>query len=179
MNKQLSNGFTTLIIAGVAILALVVLGLAGNRSGSKGGEPAGGPRTGHAAPALAGKSTDSKSVSLADYKGKVVLLNFWATWCGPCRQELPSIAALHEKYKDRGLVVLGIASDETPEPVNEFLKENPLPFTNVYNTNEIKQAYAIQALPTTVLIDKEGQMVFDIDGYNPNLDLGALVEKYL
>jgi thiol-disulfide isomerase/thioredoxin len=177
MNKQLSNGFSTFIIAGVAILALVVLGLAGNRS--KGGEVGGGPRTGYPAPALAAKSTDSKSVSLADYKGKVVLLNFWATWCGPCRQELPSIAALHEKYKDRGLVVLGVASDDTPEPVNEYLKESPLPFVNVYTTEEIKQAYGISSLPTTVLIDKGGQIVFDIEGYNPNLDLGALVEKYL
>ncbi len=175
MNRQVSSGSTIFIIAGVAILALIALGFAGNT----GGLPKSGPRAGHSAPALSAKSTDGKSVSLADFKGKVVLLNFWATWCGPCRQELPVIAALQEKYKDRGLVVLGVAGDETPEPVQKFLESSPLPFTNLYTTKEIVETYGIKALPTSVLIDKNGQIVFDIDGYDPKLDFGALVERYL
>jgi thiol-disulfide isomerase/thioredoxin len=177
MNKQLSSGFSIFVIAGVSMLALVILGLASNRGG--GVEPEGGVRTGHAAPALTTKTTDGKAIALTDLKDKVVLLNFWATWCGPCRQEMPAIAALQKKYKDRGLVVLGVASDDTPEPVQEYLKTNPQPFTNIYTTDMIRKDYAIQSLPTTVLIDKSGKIVFDIDGYDPRLDLGKIVEKYL
>lgn len=175
MNKQLSSGATIFIIAGVAILALVALGLAGRDSHL----PDPGPRTGRMAPPLVGKSVDGKEVNLADFKGKVVLINFWATWCKPCRMELPEIAKIHEKYKDRGLVVLGVAGDETPEPVQKFLKSNPLPFTNVYVTVDIGKGYEVRSLPTSVLIDKTGKVVFDIEAYDPKLDFGTLIEKYL
>jgi thiol-disulfide isomerase/thioredoxin len=179
MKKQLPNGASAVIITSVVILALVLIGLAprGGRGGGEEVKP--GLRTGSESKPLSGKTTDGKTISLADLKGKVVLVNFWATWCAPCREEMPAIIALHEKYKDRGLVVLSIASDDTPEPVDALLKDSPLPFTVVYGTEDMKRTYAINALPTTVLIDKSGQIVFDIDGYNPKLDFGALVEKYL
>jgi thiol-disulfide isomerase/thioredoxin len=181
MKKQLPNGASAVILVGVVVLALVLIGLAprgrGGSSGSEEVKP--GPRTGSASRALSGKTTDGKTISLADLKGKVVLVNFWATWCAPCREEMPEIVALHKKYKDRGLVILSIASDETHEPVDALLKDSPLPFTVVYGTDDMKRTYAVNALPTTVLIDKEGQIVFDVDGYNPRLDFGALVEKYL
>ncbi|MGC4044089.1 MAG: TlpA disulfide reductase family protein [Armatimonas sp.] len=128
---------------------------------------------------MTGKSTEDKQITLSDLKGKVVLLNFWATWCNPCRQEMPEIVKLQEKYKDRGLVVVGVAADETPEPVIAFLKKNPLPYTNIYITGDIAKVYGVGAFPTSVLIDKNGQIVFDIDGYDPSLDFGKLIEKYL
>jgi thiol-disulfide isomerase/thioredoxin len=179
MKKQLPSGTSAVIIVGVVVLALVLIGLAPRGGRSGGGEPKPGPRTGSASRPLSGKTTDGRAVSLADFKGKVVLINFWATWCGPCREEMPAIIALHKKYKDRGLVVLSIASDDTPEPVDALLKDNPLPFTVIYGTDDMKRTYAVNALPTTVLIDKSGQIVYDIDGYDPKLDFGALVEKYL
>jgi thiol-disulfide isomerase/thioredoxin len=180
MKKQLPHGVSAVIVAAVVAFAIVLVGLAPRGSGSRRDEEVKpGPRTGSASRALSGKTTDGKTVSLADFKGKVVLVNFWATWCGPCRQEMPEIIALHKKYKDRGLVVLSIASDDTPEPVDALLKDSPLPFTVIYGTDDMKRTYAVNSLPTTVLIDKSGQIVFDIDGYNPSLDFAALVEKHL
>ncbi len=178
MKKQLPSGTSAVIIVSVVVLALVLIGLGPHRQGSR-DEPKPGPRTGSPSRPISGKTTDGKTVSLADFKGKVVLINFWATWCGPCRQEMPEIIALHNKYKDRGLVVLSIASDDTQGPVDALLKDSPLPFTVVYGTDDMKRTYAVNALPTTVLIDKSGQIVYDIDGYDPKLDFGALVEKYL
>jgi thiol-disulfide isomerase/thioredoxin len=180
MKKQLPSGVSAAVIASVVVLALVLIGLAprGGRGGASDPAPS-GPRTGSAAPALSGQTTDGKTVSLTDLKGKVVLINFWATWCGPCRQEMPELVALYKKYKERGLVVLSVAADETHEPVDAFLKDSPLPFTVVYGVEDMKRAYAVNSLPTTVLVDKDGQIVFDIDGYDPTLDFGALVEKYL
>jgi peroxiredoxin len=173
MNRQISSSASIFIIAGVSILLLVALGLAG-----RGGPLKGGKRTGQPAPALTGRTTAGRQISLADLKGKVVLLNFWATWCRPCRDELPMLAKLHEKYKDRGLAVLGVA-DDTPSAVDGFLKADPLPYPTVYGDKAMVQSYGVEAYPTSILIDKNGQIVFDIDGYDPELNFDALVEKYL
>ena len=188
MKKQLPHGVSGIVIATVVLLALLVVGVYSGKSAvPHGAYPAQtgesgervGPRTGKMAPALSFTSVDGKKISLEDLKGKVVLVNFWATWCGPCRMEMPTLIKLHNAYKDRGLVILGLSADEKQSDLDAYLKENPLPYLVGRATREQGKDFDVNALPASILIDKTGAIVFDIDGYDESLDFGKLVEKYL
>lgn len=98
-------------------------------------------------------------------KGKVVLVNFWATWCPPCRQELPELKALREKYTPEQLVVLGISVDETREPVRRFLQDEPLNYPVYMSSRELLAAYQITGVPYTVVYDRNGHQADDMSGY--------------
>ena len=103
---------------------------------------------------------DGKTVSFADLKGKVVLVNFWATWCPPCRAEIPDLIALQEKYRDT-LVVLGISEDEdaTPQAVKAFGVAQKMNYPIVMKTPELAKIFkGVSALPTTFVIDPEGKI---------------------
>ena len=188
MNKQLPHGVSGIVIATVVLLAFVTIGIYSGKSvaprgsvSSSGESPEDrvGPRTGSMAPAVTFETVDGKKMSLEDLKGKVVFLNFWATWCGPCRQEMPELIKLHTNYKDRGLVVVGLSTDESATELDAFLKANPLPYTIGRATQEMGKDFDIKGIPLSILIDKTGKIVFDLDGYDPDLDLGKLVEKHL
>lgn len=108
---------------------------------------------------IEGKTIDEKAISLADYTGKVVLVDFWGTWCGPCVASLPELAGLHEKYNAKGFEILGVAADEA-DTLREFLKKKPLAWAHVVDAeSEIATKYEIEAFPTTLLIDKQGKHV--------------------
>ena len=103
---------------------------------------------------------DGKTVSFADLKGKVVLVNFWATWCPPCRAEIPDLVALQDKYRDK-LVVLGISEDEdaTPQEVKAFGVAQKMNYPIVMKTPELAKIFkGVSALPTTFVIDPEGKI---------------------
>lgn len=107
--------------------------------------------------------TDEKgnSVQLSDLKGKVVFLNFWATWCPPCIAEMPSINALHEKYKDNGnIVFLLVDVDSKMEVSTEFMKKRKYSLPVYIPNSEIPQVYFSGSMPTTVILDKSGNIVF-------------------
>ena len=98
-----------------------------------------------------------KSLKLSALRGKVVLLDFWATWCGPCRIEMPSIQRFHHEFKDKGLVVLGINQGETAMVVQPFLKRNGFDFRILLDqTRTVSQKYQVSGIPTLFIIDKEG-----------------------
>ena len=101
---------------------------------------------------------NGKKVSSSEFKGKVVVLNFWATWCGPCRAEMPSLNNLYNEYKDKGLVVLAVSVDTSEKPVKSFIKEYKLSFPVLMDKNkEVSfDDYGVLGLPTTFLIDKNG-----------------------
>ena len=113
-----------------------------------------------AAPSWELKDLEGKTVKLADFKGKVVLLNFWATWCPPCRQEIPDLVALQNQYRDKGLVVIGISLDEKgPAPVKAFVNRMKINYPVVMGDQKTAAAYGgIEAIPTTFYIDRAGNV---------------------
>lgn len=104
-------------------------------------------------------------VNLNGFKGKVLFLNFWATWCGPCRAEMPSMEALYVKYKERGLEILAVNCMEKETDVLAFMKSGKLSFQAALDTNgKLSASYGIQAIPTTFLVDREGKIVVRLVG---------------
>ena len=98
-------------------------------------------------------------LELADHKGKVVLLDFWATWCGPCRIEIPGFVRLQERYRDQGLVVIGVSLDDSPEPVREFYREFRMNYAVAMGDERVPELYGgIIGLPTTFLIGRDGRI---------------------
>jgi peroxiredoxin len=112
------------------------------------------------APDFALKDADGRTVRLSDYRGKVVLLDFWATWCGPCKIEIPWFIEFERKYKDRGFAVIGISMDEEGwQVVKPFVSELGVNYRMVIGNDELADEYdGVQALPTTFLIDREGRI---------------------
>lgn len=114
----------------------------------------------HEAPDFALKDAEGKVVHLSDYKGKVVLLDFWATWCGPCRIEIPWFTELQRQNKDKGFDVLGVSMDDDGwEAVKPFLSEVGVNYRVVIGDDRTAQEYGgVDALPTAFLIDREGKI---------------------
>jgi cytochrome c biogenesis protein CcmG/thiol:disulfide interchange protein DsbE len=114
-----------------------------------------------AAPAFSLKDSDGKTVTLADYKGKVVLLNFWATWCSPCKIEIPWFVEFEQKYKDRGFAVVGVSVDEEGwEAVKPYLEKNRVNYRILLGDEKIAEAYGgLESLPTTYVLDEQGRVV--------------------
>ncbi len=113
------------------------------------------------APEFALKDVNGSTVSLASYKGTVVLLNFWATWCPSCREEIPSLNALARQLKNRKFSIIAVSTDRSVSGVREFLKKNPSDYTVLvdYSLSVSKPLYKVFMLPTSFLIDKKGIIV--------------------
>jgi len=114
---------------------------------------------------LAAPGAIGKLQGLNDLKGKVVFLNFWATWCGPCRAEMPSMQVLYDSYNEKGLEILAVNCGEKPEQVLSFLKANKLSFPAALDLDgKVSGVYGIQAIPTTYLIDRDGYIIARVMG---------------
>jgi peroxiredoxin len=105
-------------------------------------------------------------VVLANYKGKVVLLNFWATWCGPCKVEIPWFVEFNKTYKDRGLAVVGVSLDDDGwKSVKPYLAEKKIDYTVVVGNDAVSKSYGdVDSLPTTFIIDQDGRIAFTHTG---------------
>jgi thiol-disulfide isomerase/thioredoxin len=162
------------IIAAAAALSLALLTLpmlrtvrtngeritAGGATSPKG--PDGRPacdETGHAKYDFTLKNEYNVPVKMTDFKGKVVLLNFWATWCGPCKSEIPSFVELYSKYKDKGLVIVGVSIDDSPAQLQSFMKEFRMNYPVLQLKPEVEDFWGpFYGYPTTFLIARDGSI---------------------
>jgi peroxiredoxin len=135
----------------------------------------------HTAPDFALKDADGKTVHLSDYKGKVVLLDFWATWCGPCKIEIPWFMDIERKNKDKGFEVLGVSMDDNGwEDVKPFLADLKVNYRVVIGTDDTAKDFGgVDALPTTFLIDREGKIAAIHVGLASRKDFEDGVEELL
>jgi thiol-disulfide isomerase/thioredoxin len=120
------------------------------------------------APAWELKDFDGKLVKSSDFLGKVVILDFWATWCAPCKAEIPGFIALQKQYGDRGLVVIGVSLDnQGPEVVKRFIADFQMNYRVVLGDVMLMQAFGGTAIPTTVVINRAGHIVARHVGFTP------------
>jgi cytochrome c biogenesis protein CcmG, thiol:disulfide interchange protein DsbE len=125
------------------------------------------------APAFELKDLSGNRVSLSALKGKPVVLDFWATWCGPCRVSIPMLQAFYQKHKSEGLMVLGVNMDDDPSQVFPFVKNVGITYPVLYGgASDVGSLYGVQGLPTFVFIDKEGKVAARFEGFSREM-LGA------
>lgn len=120
--------------------------------------------------------TQASEFDIDNYKGKVVYLDFWASWCGPCRQSFPFMNKLKAQYEDKGLAVVSINVDESPEAAAKFLDKYPANFDIIYDKNaELAQQYQLKAMPTSFLFNRDGKLVGSHLGFK-NKDVAKLTQ---
>ena len=128
---------------------------------------------------MAFKAVDGRQVDLAKLKGKVVLIDFWATWCGPCIAELPNVKKTYAKYHEKGFEIVGISLDQSKDKLTDFVKENDMPWPQHFDglgwKNEFAVMYGIQGIPAMWLVNKDGNLV----DMKARSGLDAKVEKLL
>ena len=117
------------------------------------------------------KSADGSNIRLSEHRGEVVLINFWASWCGPCRQEMPELDALQQQYQDLGFTVFGINVEQDREAADRVLKDIPVTFPVLFdNDNSVSETYGVDAMPATVIVDRNGTIRFAHRGYKPGYE---------
>ncbi len=177
MQSTLLRGATTLAVAG-----LLLAGCASKAQKTPGPQSTNKPvAKRNMAADFTLKDIDGKTVKLSDYKGKVVLLNFWATWCGPCRIEIPWFIEFQKTYKDRGFTVIGVAlDDEGWEVVKPYVQEKQINYPVLVGDAVTEQAFGpIESLPTTLIIDKEGRIANAHVGLIGKRDYASDIEHLL
>ncbi len=132
---------------------------------------------GKVAPDFTLKSLQGEKIALSDLRGKIVLLDFWATWCGPCRKELPDIEKLFQKYQDKDVVILAI-DDEESGTIKSFLKKHNYDFTTLVDSNqEVHRKYSTRAIPTVLVINRQGVVVDHFVGGRSEEELTAALKN--
>ncbi len=110
------------------------------------------------APDFTLKSLSGENLRLSEFRGEVVMINFWATWCGPCRQELPELEALHRQYGQRGFRLLGVNIDDDRQRAVDMAKTLGVSFPVLFDTRkEVSRLYGVHAMPMTLLVDRDGE----------------------
>jgi len=123
------------------------------------------------APNFTLQSIDGKTVSLSDFKGKMVFLDFWASWCPPCRMSIPAVEDLNAKFLDReDIVVIGINVGENKDAVASFAKQNNMSYLVLLSNDDVLSKYSITSIPRFVIIDKDGLIVGSWSGYSKDLE---------
>ena len=131
--------------------------------------------TGQPAPDFALKSSNGDNLRLSEYRGDVVMVNFWATWCGPCRQEMPLLDELYIRYQRVGFSLLGVNIDDNSSKAMNMVAELGISFPVLFDSRkEVSKLYEVAAMPVTVLIDREGTVRYVHHDYKPGYE-----EKYL
>ncbi|MEM8546773.1 MAG: TlpA disulfide reductase family protein [Pseudomonadota bacterium] len=154
-----------------ALAATVLLGLLAIGSVAL----ASGGLSGATAPDFSLRNAAGEEVSLQDLRGEVVMINFWATWCGPCREEMPLLDELHSRYNRVGFSLLGVNIDDDQKRAEDMLDALGVTFPVVFDhTKRVSEQYGVSAMPVTLLLDREGVVRFVHHGYKPGYE-----DKYL
>jgi peroxiredoxin len=141
-------------IAAIAALAIAVPALAGSASAP--------------APQFTLTARSGRDVSLAQYHGQVVMINFWASWCGPCRQEMPLLESIYKKYNKLGFTLLGVNVEPDSQAADDWLKATPVTFPILYDKeSKVSKLYDVAGMPSTVIIDRSGKLRMLHRGYKP------------
>jgi peroxiredoxin len=120
------------------------------------------------APAFTLPSRDGNSVSLSQYKGQVVMINFWASWCGPCRQEMPLLDNIYRKYNKMGFTLIGVNVEPDRKAAESWLKQTPVTFPVLFDTqSQVSKLYNVAGMPSTVFVDRKGNLRVLHQGYKP------------
>jgi thiol-disulfide isomerase/thioredoxin len=144
----------TAIVMAAATIALC----APARAGDPGGQ----------APEFALPVRGGSELSLASLRGQVVMINFWASWCGPCRQEFPILDQIHRKYHPMGFAMLGVNVEPDPGDAERFLKDTPVSFPILFDrANAVSRRYDVSGMPTTILVDRKGRVRWLHRAYKP------------
>ena len=130
---------------------------------------------GQTAPDFALKSSTGENLRLSEYRGDVVMINFWATWCGPCRQEMPLLDELYTRYERVGFNLLGVNIVDDSRRAMQMIDELGVNFPVLFDSRkEVSKLYEVEAMPVTVLVDREGNVRYVHHGYKPGYE-----DKYL
>ena len=130
---------------------------------------------GQVAPDFALKSSTGDNLRLSEYRGDVVMINFWATWCGPCRQEMPLLEELYSRYNRVGFNLLGVNIDDDSRRAMQMVEELGVNFPVLFDARkEVSKLYEVEAMPVTVIVDRTGTVRYVHHGYKPGYE-----EKYL
>ena len=150
MKLELWKRITPVLLAGSMLLSL----------------PAAAFELNQPAPDFTLKSMDGDNIKLSEMAGNVVLINFWASWCGPCREEMPLLNNLHNKYEPLGFAVFGVNVEEDIGQAKAFLRDFPVDFPVLLdNTNRVSKQYEVIAMPTTIMVDRDGNLRYLHQGY--------------
>jgi len=120
---------------------------------------------------------EGNSHTLSQYRGQVILIDFWATWCPPCVVEIPHFVKLYNKYNEKGFVILGASLDNNEKKLKSFVSNQAMNYPVLVNAGNVSSKYAIQAIPTAYLIDKQGKIEKKFVGYRPGYE--KEIEKIL
>jgi peroxiredoxin len=163
-----------LVLGAFALLAVASLGCASKP------KPKSGSEVGLSAPEFSLKDARGQTVRLSDFAGKVVIVDFWATWCPPCVREVPGFVALQKKYADRGVVVVGISVDQSWDPIGPFAARNGVNYPIVLGNQEVATAYRVdQGIPTTFVVDQDGVIRLRHVGFAAPETFTAAIEPLL
>jgi peroxiredoxin len=177
-NKKTTKSFTWIIWPLVGIGAMALMLRMQQPTATSGTDSAPSP-SGSVAPPFTLMDVNGGMVSLSDFKGKVVILDFWATWCPPCKREIPDFITLQSEYASKGLQIVGVALDQ-PDKVRAFAKQNGMNYPVLLGSDQISALYGgIEGIPTTFILDKNGNIVNRFEGFRPKEDFEAEISRLL
>lgn len=132
------------------------------------------------APDFSGTTLDGDAIKLSDYQGKVVVIDFWATWCPPCREAIPQLSTLAEKYEGKDVVVLG-ASSESLEKVESFWFKHQPAYTAIIVDESVFRSYGVRGIPTLCIVDQKGAIRYQEAGFRPDMKvkLAEVIDRLL